>query len=202
MESPAAVLYQPAGPALLRAASDPPGGMVSCWPVLEDPAACRGWLAQVWPAARESVGLASGALAARVERIVAGRPVTDRRVRAAAATVVRYLLRSGGRSTPFALFAGVAPAGFDRVGLVRIDDRHRSTVRVDAAWLGEIIDRLEMSPVLARVEVVFNNLVVERAGRLVAPRADGRAEIPLLLRCTSCGTQRANQCVSPSWPTV
>ncbi|WP_261555870.1 lantibiotic dehydratase [Frankia tisae] len=172
-------LYRPAGPALLRAASDPPGGVVSGWPVLEDPAACRDWLAQVWPAARESVGLASGALAARVEQIVAGRPVTDRRVRAAAATVVRYLVRSGGRSTPFALFAGVAPAGFGQVASARIGDRHRSMLRVDAAWLEEVINRLEMGPVLARVEVVFNNLVVERAGRLVVPRADGRVEIPL-----------------------
>ncbi len=173
------VLYRPAGPALLRAASDPSGGVVSRWPMLDDPAACRGWLAQVWPAARESVGLASGALAARVEQIVAGRPVPDRRVLAAAATVVRYLVRSGGRSTPFALFAGVAPAGFGPVGSVRIGDQHRSTVRVDTAWLGEIIDRLETGPVLARVEVVFSNLVVERAGRLVVPHPDGRVEIPL-----------------------
>ncbi|WP_322753668.1 lantibiotic dehydratase [Frankia sp. Cas3] len=171
-------LYRPAGPALLRAATNAPGS-VACWPVLEDPAACRVWLAQVWPATRESVALASGALAARVEQIVAGHPVTDRRVRAAAATVVRYLLRSGGRSTPFALFAGVAPTGFGQVGSVRIGDRHRSTVRVDAAWLGEIIDRLETGPVLARVTVVFNSLVVERAGRLIVPHPDGQAEIPL-----------------------
>jgi lantibiotic biosynthesis protein len=191
------VLYRPAGPALLRAAGVPPRG-VSHWPVLEDPASCRDWLAQVWPAAREAVGLASGALAARVEQIVAGRRVTDRRVRAAAATVVRYLLRSGGRSTPFGLFAGVAPTGFGQVGSVRIGDRHRSTVRVDAAWLGEIIDRLETGPVLGRVEVVFNNLVAERAGRLVVPRADGQVEIHFtppvrLVRDATCAPVRVTE---------
>ncbi|MCK9924210.1 lantibiotic dehydratase family protein [Frankia sp. AgPm24] len=173
------MLYQPAGPALLRAAARPLDGVVSDWPVLEDAAACRGWLARVWPQAREPVGLASGALAARVEQIVAGHPVADRRVRAAAATVVRYLVRSGGRSTPFALFAGVAPARFGQVASVRIGDRHRSTLRADAAWLDEIVSRLEAGPVLARMEVVFNSLAVERAGRLVVPRADGHVEIPL-----------------------
>ncbi len=171
-------LYRPAGPALLRAAVNA-SGSVACWPALEDPVACREWLAQVWPAAREPVALASSALAARVEQIVAGQPVTDRRLRAAAATVVRYLLRAEGRATPFALFAGVAPARFGQVGTVRFGDRHRSTARVDAAWLGEIIDRVETGPVLERVTVVFSSLVVERAGRLIVPRPDGQAEIPL-----------------------
>ncbi|WP_462187816.1 lantibiotic dehydratase family protein, partial [Frankia sp. CcWB2] len=171
-------LYRPAGPALLRAATNAPGS-VACWPVLEDPAACREWLAQVWPAARGPVALASSALAARVEQIVAGQPVTDRRLRAAAATVVRYLLRAEGRATPFALFAGVAPAMFGQVGTVRFGDRHRSTARVDAAWLGEVIDRLETGPLLERVTVVFSGLVVERAGRLIVPHTDGQAEIPL-----------------------
>jgi thiopeptide-type bacteriocin biosynthesis protein len=39
--------------------------------------------------------------------------------------------------------------------------------------------RLEAGPALSRVDVVVNTLVVERAGRLIAPRAEGRAEIPL-----------------------
>ncbi|ONH33612.1 hypothetical protein BL253_00910 [Pseudofrankia asymbiotica] len=105
-------LFEPAGAALLRAAAVSPGGGVPRWPDLADTDDCRGWLGEVWPAASEAVGLASGALAARVGQILGGVPVTDRRVRGAATTVIRYLLRSGGRATPFALFAGVAPARF------------------------------------------------------------------------------------------
>ncbi|WP_165485520.1 lantibiotic dehydratase [Protofrankia symbiont of Coriaria ruscifolia] len=171
-------LYRPAGPALLRAAMNA-SGSVACWPVLEDPAACREWLAQVWAAAREPVALASSALAAQVEQIVAGQPVTDRRLRAATATVVRYLLRAEGRATPFALFAGVAPAMFGQVGSVRFGDGHRSVARVDAAWLGEVIERLETGPLLERVTVVLSSLVVERAGRLIVPHPDGQAEVPI-----------------------
>ena len=172
-------LFKPAGAALLRAAAVSPGGGVPRWPDLADADDCRVWLGEVWPAAGEAVGLASGALAARVGQILGGAPVTDRQVRGAATTVIRYLLRSGGRATPFALFAGVAPARFGPGVSLRAGDRHRSKVRADAAWLGEIIDRLESGPILCRVEVVFNDLAVERGGRLTLPRADGWVEIPL-----------------------
>ncbi|WP_307875240.1 lantibiotic dehydratase [Frankia nepalensis] len=101
-------------------------------------------------------------------------------MRAAAATVVRYLLRAEGWATPFAQLAGVAPAAFGHVGSVRIGDRHRSTAQVDTAWLGEVIDRLEASPLLERATVVFSSLVVvERAGRLIVPHTGGQAEVPL-----------------------
>ena len=172
-------LFQPADAALLRAAAVPPDGGVRRWPDLPDADDCRAWLGEVWPAAGEAVGLASGALAARVGQILAGVPVADRQVRGAVATVVRYLLRSGGRATPFALFAGVAPARFGPGASLRTGDRHRSKARADAAWLGEIIDRLESGPVLRRVEVVLSDLAVERGGRFSLPGADGRVEIPL-----------------------
>src|SRR5271155_5096844 len=61
----AADLYRPAGAALLRACAAPVSQGSERWPALEDAGDCRDWLAQVWPASAEAIGLASSAVAAR-----------------------------------------------------------------------------------------------------------------------------------------
>ncbi|MGH3623816.1 MAG: lantibiotic dehydratase [Sciscionella sp.] len=146
---------------------------------MDDAEDCRSWLVDVWPSAGEAIGLASSALAARIEQILGGHPVPASVVRAVTGTVVRYLLRAGGRATPFGVFAGVAPARFGSQASVELGDRHRSTCKADAAWLDDIVDRLENGGLLPRLKVVFNSLVTERAGWLVVPHAETRAEIAL-----------------------
>ncbi len=109
----------------------------------------------------------------------AGRRVPDRQVHGLTATVVRYLVRSAGRPTPFGLFAGVALVRFGPTASLRFGSAHRTVCRADATWLDEIIGELEAGPVLMCLDVVFNSLAFERAGQLVIPRAAGRAEIGL-----------------------
>lgn len=172
-------LYRSADVALLRAATVPISQGPGRWPMLEDAEDCRDWLAQVWPGSAEAIGLASSELAARVEQVLDGRRVPDRQVCSLTVTVVRYLVRSAGRPTPFALFAGVAPVRFGQSTSLRFGSAHRTVSRADAAWLSEIIDELEAGPALMCLDAAFNSLAFERAGQLVVPRAEGRAEIAL-----------------------
>lgn len=174
-------LYRPAGPALLRASATSLAGQPVRWPALDDAEDCRRWLADVWPSAAEAIGLASSALAARIEQTIGGHPVPASAVGAVTRTVIRYLLRASGRATPFGVFAGVAPARFGSHAVVEFGNRHRSTCDADAAWLDGVIDRCENSGLLPRLTVIFNDLATERAGWLVLPHAEGRAEIAVSL---------------------
>lgn len=91
---------------------------------------------------------------------------------------VRYLLRATGRHTPFGLFAGVAPVSVGPAAQVRWGDGHRPAARVDTQWLADVIEGLEACPdLLARLDVVFNNLATQRGGRLEAPHGPNRVTI-------------------------
>ncbi|MFD7735206.1 lantibiotic dehydratase [Kitasatospora phosalacinea] len=141
------------------------------------------WLREVWADGQlaEALELASPALARSVaELLAAERPAADR-VRRAALSTARYVLRAQGRPTPFGLFAGVQAAAVG--GAAWADwgtDDHRAT-RAPAARLVEEIDRLERCPqMLARLEVVANNTAQVRGDHLVVPHRhlpgpDGRA---------------------------
>ncbi|MFC8716569.1 lantibiotic dehydratase [Kitasatospora sp. NPDC057198] len=141
------------------------------------------WLREVWADGRlaEAVELASPALARSVaELLAAERPAADR-VRRAALSTARYVLRAQGRPTPFGLFAGVQAAAVGGAARADWGTGDRRSTRVPAARLAEEVDRLERYPqVLARLEVVANNTVQVRGDRLVVPhrnlpRPDGRA---------------------------
>lgn len=165
-------LYQHTGAALLRAAAMPLTDLPGWWPDPSDTDACGRWLTQVWADARfaAAVRQASGDLAARVDAICAGQPARPKQVRRAAMATVRYMLRAAGRPTPFGLFAGVAPAGVGSTPYVRWGDAHRAVARVDTEWLDDVIVRLERcTDLLERLDVVLNNLVVRRGGRLHVP---------------------------------
>ncbi|MFJ4676959.1 lantibiotic dehydratase [Kitasatospora sp. NPDC088783] len=130
------------------------------------------WLREVWADGRlaEAVELASPVLARGVaELLAAERPAADR-VRRAALSTARYVLRAQGRPTPFGLFAGVQAAAVG--GAARGDwgtDDRRST-RVPAARLAEAAGRLERcAEVPARLKVLANNTVQVRGERLVVP---------------------------------
>jgi hypothetical protein len=83
-------------------------------------------------------------------------------------SVVRYLLRTMSRATPFGLFAGVAPVRFGSELAVRYGENHHVVARVDTEWLAGVITRLETcSELRRRLPVVLNNLSFVRDGRLV-----------------------------------
>ncbi|MEV4615253.1 lantibiotic dehydratase [Kitasatospora sp. NPDC049258] len=163
-------LYQHSGQALLRAATAPLTSAPSWWPDPADLSSCRAWLGEVWSDAgfADTIRAASTSLAERIDVIAAGKPVKPQRVRRAAVSAARYLLRATGRPTPFGLFAGVAHAS-TRAGApeVRWGTAHRPVARVDTEWLAAVIDALETDPgLLDRLDVVFNSLAAQRGGRL------------------------------------
>ncbi|WP_461013640.1 lantibiotic dehydratase [Streptomyces daliensis] len=120
---------------------------------------------------------ASPSLARQVHAIGTGEVDDARQVRRSVLALVRYALRMHGRSTPFGLFAGVAPAAFGAQPDVSWGHDHRACARADGSWLADVVSRLEACPaVLHRVPLVRNNTVFPRGGRLVVPyppRSDG-----------------------------
>ncbi|NRQ30639.1 lantibiotic dehydratase [Nonomuraea sp. NN258] len=170
-------MYRYLDAAVLRAAAWRPDRQVVSWPDLispdADPASWRAWLARTWhiPGFATAVAQASPDLARWVLKICSGGQVSDRSVRRAVISLMRYLLRASGRATPFGFFAGVAPARILATAdlpAVRIEDAHRPRARVTAEWLTAVVQRLEDEPALRRhLTVVANNLTYERDGRLV-----------------------------------
>ncbi|MGH3565523.1 MAG: lantibiotic dehydratase [Pseudonocardia sp.] len=130
---------------------------------------CR-WLRQVWASEgfAASVEVASPTLARRVRDVCDGRRVRGREVRRAVLAVIRYLQRATSRATPFGLFAGVAPARLGPAPVVWFAEGHHAVARVDAAWLDQVITRVETSHELRhRLLVVRNDLAFVRDDRLV-----------------------------------
>ncbi|WNV83036.1 lantibiotic dehydratase [Umezawaea sp. Da 62-37] len=173
-------LYRHTGVALLRASATPLTSAPDQWPDLADIASCRAWLDRMW--ARDglaaAVRQASPSLADRVDAIQTGQAVSDKQVRGATVSTVRYVLRSIGRPTPFGLFAGVSPVTLGPVGRVEWRAGHRAVVRADAQWLADIITRAESCPaLLERLHVTVNDLTVRRGDRLELPQGTDRARV-------------------------
>jgi hypothetical protein len=176
----AASAYRHTGVALLRAAVGTVEQAPSWWPDLNDAAACRSWLAQVWnrPGFADAITQARPSLAHRVEVICSGGPVESRQLRRATVGTASYLLRSLGRPTPFGLFAGVAPVGVGDLADVEWGTVHRPVMRADTEWLVDVIERLEAYPqVLEHLTVVFTNHAVLRGDRWWPPYGPDRVSV-------------------------
>lgn len=173
--------FRPTGPVLVRATTDPGDLDLPSQLNLTDPAAVArdgaAWLAKTWgrPEIQHAVALASPALAAELDRLLA-QPArtTEKQLRRAITSLASYLLRWQRRATPFGMFAGLATA---TIGATRsvFGVRHLAVARVDAEWLTALVDRLECHPRLRpRLLVVADNTGVVRDGRLLTTR---RAEL-------------------------
>ncbi|CRK59225.1 Lanthionine biosynthesis protein LanB [Alloactinosynnema sp. L-07] len=180
-------MYGVVDAAVVRVAAHPITTDIPPWPQLTGPdaenvAGWRAWLAAVWAieSFAEAVRTASPTLAGRVAAVCGGQELPARQVRRAVVSVMRYLLRATTRATPFGLFAGVATARFGQVTTVRRVQDAKVVTRVDPVWLAQVVARLEACPaLLARIEVVVNDSVRERDGRLVVelrPDPGGVAE--------------------------
>ncbi|MDG4787151.1 lantibiotic dehydratase [Micromonospora sp. WMMD1102] len=172
------VLYRHAGGGMLRAAALHPTAVD--WPALPDPDSCQAWLGRVWalPGFADAVRHASVPFADLVDRVVHGQVEDPSKVRRAALSVLRYLLRAMGRPTPFGLFAGVAPIHVGDGARVVWGDDHRLMIRPDTLWLDDVIGRLERkTDLLPHLAVAWSDLAVDRGPRIEVPRPPGRVTV-------------------------
>ncbi|MGH4031584.1 lantibiotic dehydratase [Actinomycetota bacterium Odt1-20B] len=129
------------------------------------------------------LGLTPGKLAARP----AGQ------VRKAAVSVARYECRLRTRSTPFGLFAGVAPVRAGASAKVQWRSEPVSRTQADLDWLAGLVRRWESEPeILAHLVLRRHAGLVTRGRRLavlapshVAPEQGGRPRDDVSIRCTA-----------------
>lgn len=177
-------LYQRVGDGMLRATVRLAEPDMPRWPGPDAPVErWRSWLAAVWAddAFRRAVSVASPDLDRQVEAILGGRSPKVRRVRRAALATARYAIRSARRSTPFGLFAGVAPVEFGAGAEACFGEGHRAVARPDPVVLDAAISAWEgEAERMAGVEVCVNNLARQRGGRVYVP-SEGASEFSLAL---------------------
>ncbi|WP_030422119.1 lantibiotic dehydratase family protein [Streptomyces sp. NRRL F-5065] len=130
---------------------------------------------------RRTVSQASPTLADQVQVIIDGRTPKVRRMRRAALATARYAIRYVRRSTPYGLFAGVAPLGFDQTTSVRIGDEHQAVARPEPIGLEEVLSTWESDAArMADAEVCVNTLIRQRDQHIHVP-SEGDAEFRLAL---------------------
>ncbi|MQS37641.1 lantibiotic dehydratase [Streptomyces katsurahamanus] len=164
--------YRWQGVALLRATTSTDTADLPRTLDLGNTVLLRGWLTRTWQRddVQEALGLAAPVLCETVEAVVQGQQTQPRKIRRAVLSVASYLLRWQHRPTPLGLFAGTAPLLVGSEPSVRWGTKPTATVRADAEWLTEIIQRLQASPGLRdRLPVIANAPVQIRDDRLVAP---------------------------------
>ncbi|MFG2883435.1 lantibiotic dehydratase family protein [Streptomyces sp. NPDC048297] len=177
-------LYQGAGQAMLRAAAHTTEPTMPPWPASTAPVEqWRAWLNTVWSDTdfRRTVSQASPHLVEQVQAIIDGRTPKVRRVRRAALATARYAIRYARRSTPYGLFAGVAPLGFDQATSVRFGEEHQAVTRPDPVELDEMLSAWESDVArMADAEVCVNTLIRQRDQHIHVP-SEGDAEFRLAL---------------------
>ncbi|MFG1955589.1 lantibiotic dehydratase [Micromonospora sp. NPDC048830] len=170
-------MFQVLDALLIRASTHPVTFDLPPWPALTGdihPEHVSDWLTAVWSRQELAAAItaASPTLADQVERIRAGQCHDVRQLRRTVASTVRYLLRLTGRSTPFALFAGVAHASLCGKPAVRWGQLHQPVLRADGAWLAGVIALLQECPaLLRRLPVMLNDLAEVREDRVIVPFA-------------------------------
>jgi hypothetical protein len=177
-------LYEGAGQAMLRATVHTTGPAMPPWPTHTAPVEeWRSWLSAVWSDSdfRRTVSQASPHLTGQVLAIIDGRTPKARRVRRAALSTARYVIRYTHRSTPYGLFAGVAPLGFGHATSVRFGGEHQAVARPDPIGLDGMLSAWESDASrMADAEVCVNNLIRRRDRHVHVP-SEGDAEFRLAL---------------------
>lgn len=169
------------GSALLRATTSPQPADIPRTLNLDDVPVTRGWLNRVWrrDEVRGALESATPLLSAAIEAVSQGKQGDPRHVRRTALSTTSYLLRWQHRPTPLGLFAGTAPVAVGPRASVQWRNKHRVSVRTDAEWVTDIIQRLQRSPeLLRRLPLVTNNTARVRGDRVVVPGppSDGYAQ--------------------------
>ncbi|TWD25421.1 lantibiotic biosynthesis dehydratase-like protein [Streptomyces sp. T12] len=177
-------MYEAVGQAMLRATVHMTEPVMPPWPTRTAPAEeWRAWLSTVWSdtAFRRTVSQASPRLSEQVQAIIDGRTPKVRRMRRAALSTARYAIRYARRSTPYGLFAGVAPLDFAQAASVRIGDEHQAVARPESVSLEEMLSTWESDAArMADTEVCVNTLIQQRDQHIYVP-SEGDAEFRLAL---------------------
>lgn len=184
MASTSLPVYRSVGTALLRTSTDPGGlDLPDDLDVFGDEGMQQtlGWLSALWQRAdvRAALEVASPDLSRQLDDLLACGSGDSQTVRRAVMSMVSYVLRWRGRSTPFGLFAGVGVARIGPDAKVRWGGEHRVSIRADGGWMDEVISRLHQCAELRqRLYVVVNDAGRTRGGRFVVPgpAPDGAAE--------------------------
>ncbi|MFI5635550.1 lantibiotic dehydratase [Streptomyces sp. NPDC051664] len=141
------------------------------------------------PLLDEAIGISSPDLMRSLRRAVEGPRMKPGEVRRAALSLTRYQLRAAGRSTPFALMAGVGRVAFGHSTDTTFGDQHTRIVRPDQRWLIDVVRKLERrTHICARLRVQANNLATFHGDRLVllpTDADDGALLVERSLRATS-----------------
>ncbi|GAA2338720.1 lantibiotic dehydratase [Streptomyces cuspidosporus] len=165
---PESELFEVREPVLVRIASRPRGRAEAVIDADDPVPGIRGLAAD--PLLQQAVHVASGSLALSLRRLgddEGAAALGRKRTLSAARTLTRYARRSGGRPTPFGLFAGVGRARFGTAAKAGIEGPGEVSVRLDGAWLHRRVTAWLADPrVRRRVDVVLNDLCVLRDGRL------------------------------------
>lgn len=123
------------------------------------------------PLLREAIAVSSPSLDGVLDRIARGEPLPRKKMRRAAHSISRYVLRMATRATPFGLLAGVGLASFGADPGVTWGTGHAKHVRADLAWLSAVVTELERRPeVVACLRVTANDLCHRRGDRVLVPR--------------------------------
>ncbi|MEB8339772.1 lantibiotic dehydratase [Streptomyces endophyticus] len=167
--------------ALLRATTHRAGDTPHLWPDLpldgEPVQAWCAWMAQAWDQggrAREVIEMASSDLARQLQRVSHGHLPAPRQARKLLLSLVAYLLRWRERSTPYGLFAGIAPTLVAQRTTVHWSDTDSVCARPDADWLHAVIILLEAhAALLEQLPVTACNTAFIRDDNLVVPSPHG-----------------------------
>lgn len=177
-------LYRSAGQGMLRATAHLTTPPMPLWPAVDASRdQWRAWLGSVWgdETFRRTAAAASPDLYRQVQAMVQGRASKPNRVRRAALATARYALRHAHRSTPFGLFAGVAPLKFTDEPGVRVGEDHRLVTRPNPVALDEAISVYEADGRrMADIDLCVNNLAYQRQGRVYVP-SEGATEFSIAL---------------------
>ena len=131
-----------------------------------------GWLLKVTgiDEVADAIGAAAPGFAGLLGALCVAEGPEPREIRRAVLTMIRYLQRLKGRCTPTGLFAGVAPVRFAATASVCWGEDHHAVARPGAEWLAEVIRLLDgCPPVLARLPVVANTMLMVRGDRIIVP---------------------------------
>ncbi|MGN9811419.1 lantibiotic dehydratase [Micromonospora sp. BQ11] len=167
--------FQPVGPVLVRASTDPGNLSPATGPDLIGPAATTeaglAWLTEQWsrPDVRDAISIASPHLARRIGQLFTADAcgTTAAAVRRAVLATCGYLLRWQRRTTPFGVFAAVTTATVGPA-IAKIGQRHRAYARVDGEWLTCVVDRLDAHhPLRRRLFVVADSAATVRDDRVI-----------------------------------
>lgn len=161
------------------------------------------WVTHLWQESEyfaRAVRVASPSLAGQLDRVRTGEVGELGRLRRCAVSLMRYLIRSRSRPTPFGMFAGVAPVQVGATTQVSWGGEHQAVARPDALWLHDYAQHLTAQDRHELTVVAASTLRVS-GDRLVREWLPGTTEpdeaVPISVRHTPATAMALEQARAP-----